>query len=748
MKTVPFFLISAMMYIVFASNAVYAQSTEFTYQGTLSDNAVPANGNYDFEFGLFDMLSGGSQFGTTAARNNVPVTNGIFTVTLDFGSVFPGTPRYLEIRVRLAGQPGITILGPRQLLTSAPHAVKSIDATNAETATNSTQLGGIAANQYVVTTDPRLSDERAPTAGSSNYIQNQNAGPQASSNFNISGNGTLGGDLAVGGQLTLNIVNAQTQYNIGGLRIFGTPGVENTFAGKFAGNTNTTGTGNSFFGYQAGQANTTAAANSYFGAFAGALSTGNNNAFFGNQAGSGSTTGSSNSFFGSGAGIVNAGGTSNSFFGRNAGLANTGSNNSFFGAFAGDANVTGVNNSFFGINAGGANTTGSTNSFFGAGAGLSNTTASTNSFFGYNAGSANITGIQNSFFGATAGQSNTTASSNSFFGAGAGFMNTGGTNNSFFGQGAGFSNTASGNSFFGADAGTSNTTGANNAFFGAGAGINNVTGSNNAFFGANAGDVTTAANNAFFGSSAGGANTSGGNNAFVGTQAGIFNTIGFSNSALGSGAGPGLGFSNLSFATAIGAGSIVSTNNTIVLGRPAGEDVVSIPGTAVAAGDLRADGRVRVGTLGSAGLSTHLCLNGVNDIAACSSSLRYKTNIHSFTDGLSFINQLRPIAYNWKDGGVKDIGFGAEDVAEIDQRFVVYNSLGQVEGIKYDRLTTVLVNALKEQQAQIETQKTQYQLLLDRLEKQDREMAELRKLVRANKTTAPCGHASQEYGPK
>ena len=47
----------------------YAQATEFTYQGSLKDGAAPANANYDFEFALFDAASGGTQIGSTLARN-------------------------------------------------------------------------------------------------------------------------------------------------------------------------------------------------------------------------------------------------------------------------------------------------------------------------------------------------------------------------------------------------------------------------------------------------------------------------------------------------------------------------------------------------------------------------------------------------------------------------------------------------------------------------------------------------------
>src|SRR2546423_13184439 len=106
--------------IFLLSLAAYSQTTEFTYQGTLKDNAAPANANYDFEFAIFDALSGGSQLGATIPKSMVLVTNGVFAVKLDFGStapnivsVFPGANRYLEVRVRLTGQPGFTTLMPR-----------------------------------------------------------------------------------------------------------------------------------------------------------------------------------------------------------------------------------------------------------------------------------------------------------------------------------------------------------------------------------------------------------------------------------------------------------------------------------------------------------------------------------------------------------------------------------------------------------------------------------------------------------
>lgn len=109
--------------------------------------------------------------------------------------------------------------------------------------------------------------------------------------------------------------------------------------------------------------------------------------------------------------------------------------------------------------------------------------------------------------------------------------------------------------------------------------------------------------------------------------------------------------------------------------------------------------------------SDDVCRNSARELAFCSSSFRYKTNIQDFRSGLEFVNKLNPISYDWKDGGKKDVGFGAEDVEKIDPRFVSYNDEGLIEGVKYNRLSVVFVNAFREQQAQIERQQKQIEAL-------------------------------------
>jgi hypothetical protein len=147
----------------------------------------------------------------------------------------------------------------------------------------------------------------------------------------------------------------------------------------------------------------------------------------------------------------------------------------------------------------------------------------------------------------------------------------------------------------------------------------------------------------------------------------------------------------VSNSTAIGVSAQASASNTIVLGTTSETVIVR--------------GKLQVDTLGTAG-SQQLCLNGSNRLAPCSSSLRYKTDLSPFTGGLSLVNRLQPVSFTWKDGGMRDVGFGAEDVHKIEPLLVTYNPEGLVEGVKYDRITVALVNAVKEQQQQIATQQT------------------------------------------
>src|SRR5574337_461969 len=126
------------------SSGAEAQTTTFTYLGQLDASGAPANGTFDIRFGLFAAAAGGSQIGTSQTKSAVVVSEGIFTVQLDFGvNAFPGADRFLEIGVRPASTGEFTTLAPRQQISSTPYAIRTLVATNAE------QLGGLPASRYV-----------------------------------------------------------------------------------------------------------------------------------------------------------------------------------------------------------------------------------------------------------------------------------------------------------------------------------------------------------------------------------------------------------------------------------------------------------------------------------------------------------------------------------------------------------------------------------------------------------------------
>jgi hypothetical protein len=102
----------------------FSQGTAFTYQGLLQRNGAPANGICNIAFSLYSSANGGLPAAGPVTNNAVLVTNGQFTVTIDFGSgVFTGETNWLEISVESSGETSFTTLTPRQNLTPAPYAI-------------------------------------------------------------------------------------------------------------------------------------------------------------------------------------------------------------------------------------------------------------------------------------------------------------------------------------------------------------------------------------------------------------------------------------------------------------------------------------------------------------------------------------------------------------------------------------------------------------------------------------------------
>jgi len=167
-------------------STLFAQGTAFTYQGRLNDGVSPANGSYDLRFALFDAASAGTQQGNYVTNSATSVSNGLFTVALDFGNQFPGAGRWLEIGVQTNGGGTFTTLNPRQPLTSTPYAVQSANAATAASASSvsaanitgtltAAQIPNLDANKLVSGTldNARLSTNVALRAGGNAFSGNQ-----------------------------------------------------------------------------------------------------------------------------------------------------------------------------------------------------------------------------------------------------------------------------------------------------------------------------------------------------------------------------------------------------------------------------------------------------------------------------------------------------------------------------------------------------------------------------------------------
>ena len=117
-----------------------AQGTAFNYQGHLNDTGAAANAAYDFRFTVYNALTSGSAVSRPATNPAVAVSNGLFSVTLDFGpGIFTGNNAWLELAVRAAGATNFIPLSPRQPVLPVPYALFAAGASNL--------LGPLAASQ-------------------------------------------------------------------------------------------------------------------------------------------------------------------------------------------------------------------------------------------------------------------------------------------------------------------------------------------------------------------------------------------------------------------------------------------------------------------------------------------------------------------------------------------------------------------------------------------------------------------------
>jgi hypothetical protein len=201
------------------SSSVWAQ-TSFSYQGTLRNAGTLKNGDVDLQLRLFDANSAGAQIGSTLVLNDVAVTNGVFDVSLDFGAVFGGADRYLEIAVANSSAVGpsasYTALNPRQRIRAVPYASSVPDGaivtsklanqavTSAKLAPNSVGSAQLANNAVGVAA---LADNAVDTAA----LQDQSV-----TNPKLADGSITGSKIAAGAIGAAQVNSSQVQLRING----------------------------------------------------------------------------------------------------------------------------------------------------------------------------------------------------------------------------------------------------------------------------------------------------------------------------------------------------------------------------------------------------------------------------------------------------------------------------------------------------------------------------------------------------
>jgi hypothetical protein len=130
----------------------------------------------------------------------------------------------------------------------------------------------------------------------------------------------------------------------------------------------------------------------------------------------------------------------------------------------------------------------------------------------------------------------------------------------------------------------------------------------------------------------------------------------------------------------------------------------------------------------SYGQTYDFCAGGPGiDYDSCS-SVRWKKNIKEIDNALNKILKLRGVYFDWdkEHGGHHDVGFIAEEVGDHIPEIVAYEKdSAYTSGMDYGRITPLLVQAIKEQQAQLKELKAEQQAQIKELKA---EIAELKKL--------------------
>ena len=154
-----------------------------------------------------------------------------------------------------------------------------------------------------------------------------------------------------------------------------------------------------------------------------------------------------------------------------------------------------------------------------------------------------------------------------------------------------------------------------------------------------------------------------------------------------------VGVDGLQNATAVGAYAVVGASNSLVLGGTGTHAV-----------------KVGIGTTTPSNVFT-IAQNAGAAIADgwnTYSSRRWKTNIRTLHGAMAKVEQLRGVSYDLKASGKHEVGVIAEEVGAVVPEVVTWEKDGKTaQSVDYGRLTALLIEATKEQQALIHQQQEQ-----------------------------------------
>ncbi len=251
------------------------------------------------------------------------------------------------------------------------------------------------------------------------------------------------------------------------------------------------------------------------------------------------------------------------------------------------------------------------------------------------------------------------------------------------------------NIYLGEDAGRTNS-GQFNIFIGPESGYFSGGGENNIAIGYQTGISVNSFGNVMIGSQDGGGLTSGNYNTFIGNNAGPFTGTGSGNTYIGNGAGGGVRSGTETNNILINNPGLSYDTNTIRIGDP------GVQTSAYIAGIFGA-------TVLNNGLAVYVDGNG--QLGTVVSSQRFKENIRNMGESTDALMKLRPVTFLYKPeyaNGERTLQYGliAEEVAKVYPELVAYDNDGQPYSVRYQYLSTMLLNEVQKQYRRAEAAAT------------------------------------------